>query len=420
MTAQVNRVNPRLQPKALAAVVITLYAAGVRAGEADTSTFSFNAFGTLGMVHSSEDTADFTASYFKPDGAGFSDDWSADVDSLLGAQVTVNLTPRLVAVVQVIAEENYDDTYRPHIEWANIKYDFTPDFSVRLGRTVLPLALLSDTRKVGYTYPWVRPPQETYRLVPLTNSDGVDASYRLRSGELTNTVQVGVGRNDTKVPHNAGTIETRNLRVISNTTEFRSFTGHIAYLRSRATLASLNRDLFDAFRQFGPQGIAIADKYSLDDTTFSLISVGGNYDPGDWFVTGEWGRLESHSFVGNTAWHVSGGYRFGQLTPYVTYARTKATYLADSGLDVSTLPPFLAAPAAALNAGLNSILSANAVQNTVSFGGRWDFIKNCSLKLQFDHIRIGAGSSGVLSNTQPGFQLGGEVDIFSATIDFVF
>jgi hypothetical protein len=51
---------------------------------------------------------------------------------------------------------------------------------------------------------------------------------------------------------------------------------------------------------------------------------------------------------------------------------------------------------------------------------RWDFIRNGSLKLQFDHIRMGAGSAGVLTNTQPGFQLGGQVDIFSATFDFVF
>ena len=418
---QMNGVNPRLQTNAVAAIVTaTISASGVCANEADTPDFAFNGFGTLGLVHSSEKQADFTSSFLKPDGAGHSDGWNEDVDSLLGAQVTANLTSQLVAVVQVIAEENYDYTYRPHIEWANIKYEFTPDFSVRFGRTVLPTALLSDTRKVGYTYPWVRPPQETYRLVPLTNSDGVDVSYRLHAGELTNTVQVGVGRHDADLPHNGGTLETRDLRVISNITEFGAFTGHIAYLRAHATLLELNRAVFDVFRQFGPQGVAIADKYSLNDTTVSMISFGAEYDPGHWFVTGEWGRVESRSFIGGTAWHASGGYRFGQLMPYMTYARATGANLSDPGLDVSTLPPFLAEPALALNAGLNSILSSNSVQTTVSLGGRWDFIRNGSLKLQFDHIRMGAGSTGVLTNTQPGFQLGGQVNIFSATFDFVF
>ena len=93
--------------------------------------FSFSGFGTLGLVHSSEKHADFTSSQLKPDGAGYSHNWSADVDSLIGGQVTARFTPKLSAVVQVIAEQNYDNSYRPHVEWANLQYQFTPEFSVR-------------------------------------------------------------------------------------------------------------------------------------------------------------------------------------------------------------------------------------------------------------------------------------------------
>ncbi len=401
-------------------MVTALCSAVACADDADTPDFSFNGFGTLGLVHSSEQHADFTSSYFQPDGAGFSDDWSGVVDSLVGAQLTVDFTARLVAVVQAIAEENYDNTFRPHVEWANIKYEFTPDFSVRVGRVVLPITLLSATRKVGYTYAWVRPPQETYRLVPLTNSDGVDASYRLHAGELTNTVQIGFGRNDSELPDNGGVLETRDLLVVSNTAEIGALTGHVAYLRSHVTLGAINRAVFDNFRQFGPQGAAIADKYSLQHATFAAISLAVNYDPGDWFATGEWGRLQSHSFVGSKSWHVTGGYRFGQFMPYATYGRTKAHHRADPGLDLSTLPAFLVGPATALNAGLAAILSSNIVQDTASVGARWDFMKNASFKLQLDHMRRGAGSNGTLVNIQPGFRLGGAADIFSASIDFVF
>jgi hypothetical protein len=206
MTIQANGVNPRLQTQSIAAIVTAAYAyaSGVCAEEADTPDFSFNGFGTLGVVHSGE----------------------KHVDCLVGAQLSADLTPQLVAVVQVIAEENYDGTFRPHIEWANVKYGFTPDLSVRVGRTVLPVGLLSDTSKVGYTYAWVRPPQETYRLVPVTDSDGVDVSHRLRSGELTNTVQIGFCSNEAKLPNDGGTLESEDLLVISNTTHFGAFTGH--------------------------------------------------------------------------------------------------------------------------------------------------------------------------------------------------
>jgi hypothetical protein len=47
-------------------------------------------------------------------------------------------------------------------------------------------------------------------------------------------------------------------------------------------------------------------------------------------------------------------------------------------------------------------------------------MRNTDLKLQFDHNRNDAGSTGNLINLQPGFQLGGSFDVFSITVDFVF
>jgi len=82
---------------------------------------SFAAFGTGGVVHSDERQADFARSMIIPRGAGYSSAWSADVDTLLGGQVTLTATPKLSAVVQVVAEHGWDNSYRPHVEWANVK-----------------------------------------------------------------------------------------------------------------------------------------------------------------------------------------------------------------------------------------------------------------------------------------------------------
>jgi hypothetical protein len=127
--------------------------AGVHAEDIDAATpapmFLFSGFGTLGIVHSSENQADFVSSNLKPNGAGYTRSWSATVDSLLAAQVTANFTPQLSAVLQVIAEQNYDGSWGPHVEWANIKYEFTPDLSLRAGRIVQPAFLVSDYRKVA-------------------------------------------------------------------------------------------------------------------------------------------------------------------------------------------------------------------------------------------------------------------------------
>jgi opacity protein-like surface antigen len=392
-------------------LVMMLYAASISAEELKASIFSFNSFGTLGVVHSSQKQADFTSSTLKPNGAGYSHAWSADVDSLIGGQITATFTPKITAVLQVISEQNYDNTYRPHIEWANIKYQATPHFSIRVGRTVLPTFLFSGTRKVAYTYPWVRPPLEVYNQEPVTASDGVDVQYHVHIGDFTHILQANYGGSKQTMPDRKA-IKEEQAWGATYSVEYHAATVHLAYQHAILTIDAV-KPLFDAFRQFGPQGAAIADKYGADKKPFSIIAIGATYNPGEWFITSEWTHTETRSFLGNqTGWYVSGGYRLGKFTPYLIYAQATADNLFDPGLAIP--------PAAGLDAGLNSLLSKKPVQNTISIGSRWDFMANVALKVQYDHTDIGAGSTGTLINIQPDFEKGSKVNVFSATLDFVF
>lgn len=406
----------------MALLTMTLCAADARADELEAPMFVFSGFGTLGVVRSSEDRADFVSdNVFIPNGAGHTRRWSGDVDSVIAVQANANLTPRLSAVVQVVSEQNYANSYRPRVEWANVKYAFTPDFSFRVGRVVLPGYLVSDYRRVGYAMPWVRPPIEVYTLLANSSSDGVDVSYRLRVGELTNTLQGTYGESELKASAAGGTIEGRNAGSLTYRGEYRATTLHVAYVRADLTAPAFNR-LFAGFRRFGPEGVAIADRYDVNDRLVTFVGIGAAYDPGDWFVMGEWGTRDTRSVLGErTSWYVSSGYRSGNFTPYVTYAQTRGnSNTSDPGLTLSGLPPALAGAAAGLNGSLNAILGNLPTQKTVSLGARWDFARSAALKLQFDHTRIDSGSSGMLINRQPGFEQGGTFNVFSATLDFVF
>ena len=393
---------------------------GASAAESDRPTFSFSGFGTLGMVHSNEDRADFATSAVKPSGAGYTRSWSPDVDSRIGAQIVGDFNSRLSATVQVIAEQRYDDKYTPHLEWANIKYQVTPELSVRAGRTVLASFIFSDSIKVGYANPWVRPPVEVYSLVPISNIDGVEATYTPHFGGFVHTLSGIYGRSNLRLP-DGGVSKSRQQWIISDTVEYGPATARIAYLNADMSIASLN-ELPNAFRQFGPEGIALADRYDVIHTPIRFLSVGGMYNPGDWFAVAEWGASDLGSLLGKrTAWYASGGYRIGEFTPYVTYAGAKAnSHTSDPGLSVSSLPPQLAGPAVALNAALNVLLSSIPVQKAIAVGARWDFMNGATLKVQYDHNRLGAGSPGTLVNLQPDFQRGGTVSLFSATLDFVW
>jgi hypothetical protein len=403
----------------IAVLAAALYASAACAADFGGVEFTLGAFGTLGVVHSSEEQADFTSSVIKPTGAGFSHAWSNDVDSVVGAQVSADFTKQLSAVVQVISQQESDDSYRPAVQWANIKYQVTDDFTARVGRTVMPFLLYSDSRLVGYTRPWLRLPPQVYSLSPLTRSDGLDISYRIHVGEWTNTAQGLVGTQDINLA-SAGTAKARDIEVISLTSERGPLTARLVYQQAHVSVASLD-PLFDAFRQFGPQGIVIANTYDVSEKHFSAIGAGASYDPGNWMVVAEWTRVTTHSVLGRTSgWYASSGYRLGNFMPYGIFAQGKADNLSASGLSTAELPPFLFGPATGLNGALNSILRTKNVSNTLSVGARWDFFKNLDLKLQYDHTRIGAGSTGALANVQPGFQTGSTFSLTSATLDFVF
>jgi hypothetical protein len=414
-------------PKTFFAVVVTLAVSfpGQAGAQNSASTLSFAGFGTLGVVHSSESDADFTSSAFEARGAGYSRRLSPEVDSVIAAQVTAQVGSRFTVVVQLLSQENYDNNYRPEVEWANVQYQVTPDFSVRVGRTAAASFLVSDTRRIGYANPWVRPPVELYSLVSVTSNDGADLSYRVRMGAATDTLHLSVGRINYRFPLLGGSdVERANARqqfAVDDTFEHGSTTLHVSYGQAHVTIP-LFAPLFAGFRQFGAQGEGIADLYDVDNRIISFLGAGASYNPGPWFLTAEWGRVDAHSVIGEkTAWYASCGYRLAQWTPYLTFANLRANSVtSDPGLSLTGLTPSLAAAAAGLNAGLNATLASIARQSTVSVGTRWDFARSADLKLQYDHTRLGAGSPGVLIDLQPGFRTGTSVNLVSLAVDFVW
>lgn len=419
-----NARSQYLPYKLLAALLAALgLANAVRAQDDGAPAYAFSGFGTLGVVHSSENQADYTNSpWYKPSGAGYSRDWSPDVDSRLGLQLDARFSPQWSAVVQVISQQRYDNTYIPTVEWANVKYAPNPDASVRLGRSVMSTFLYSDYRNVGYALPWVRPPLSVYNLMPANYNDGIDASYRFHWGGATHTVQGFYGGGNQKSPPDGANNPDTDSWGLFNTFESGPTTLRLAYQKSTLSLNDRINGFFDQFRQFGPAGVALADKYDANKKPTVFWGVSASYDPGRWFVMGEWGLSDlTPSFMGKQiAWYVSSGYRWGDVTPYAVYANSRMlSNTSDPGLDLATVPPAMVGYAAGLNAGLNGFLSPTT-GTTVALGARWDFTRNMALKVQYDHMTLDPNSYGLLINLQPGFQRGGQVDLISAVLDFVF
>src|SRR6186713_2156598 len=189
VTTSAEGVGMRIAIKPLTAALLVIgFASGAAHGQSMPG-FKLSGFGTLAATHSSEQHADYVTSITQPNGSGFTRDWSGGPDSKLGVQADVAFTGSLSGVVQLVSQHKYDNSFEPHIEWANIKYQATPDLAVRVGRIALPFFMYSDNRLVNYTQPWVRPPIEAYMVNPNTSNDGVDVMYRARFGGFTHNLQ---------------------------------------------------------------------------------------------------------------------------------------------------------------------------------------------------------------------------------------
>ena len=352
-------------------------AAGAAHAEDASNMFSYSGFGTVGATHSSSTDGDYVGTLYQTSGAGATRTWDMGVDSKLGVQVNAKFTDQLSAVVQVVAMDRTDDTFGPRFEWANLQYAITPDLKVRVGRTALPTYMVSDTRMVGYSNPWVRAPLETYNLLPLTNVDGADLSYKARIGSVNNTVQVLDGRTSIDIVAGDGTIvrgiTARQLEGINDSIEVGALTIRAGYTRSNVDLP-------------------LAPGYAID-FALKLLNIGAVYDPGTWFVQGEFSRTELPSLQPTEkAYYLTAGYRLGSFTPYATYSKVSP----DQGA---------------------ALVSYD--QKTTSVGVRWDAMKNTDVKLQLDRVSLGNGNTGYFTNVQPALA-GSTVNVVSVAVDFVF
>jgi hypothetical protein len=401
-----------------------LFFAGICAGPVQAQMapeFRFSGFGTLGAVHSDSRLADFTNSTVQPNGAGFTRPTSMTPDTKLGVQLDAIFNNSLSAVAQVVSQQNYNNSFTPEFEWANVKWRVNENLSVRVGRIAAPTFMLSDTRLIGYSQTFVRPPVEVYAVHPITRNDGFDLMYSSEIGSVHNTAQAFYGKTEARVPQ--AKAKTDPGWGLNDTVQWGDLSVRAGYTSNRSKIDSPQyQQLIDAYRALSnvlppplnAEAERLANTYDSNGKTTQFISLGGIYDPGKYFVMSEFVQvLGSATEADSKDWYVAGGWRFGNFTPYVMYAQARGNIPVEPGLPVPGLAP--------LNAGLNMALnnSVSGSQDTATLGVRWNFYRNMDLKAQYDHVQTRRNSGGRFENVQPGFA-GSSVNLFSLALDFIF
>jgi hypothetical protein len=131
---------------------------------------------------------------------GISDSWSLQNDSVIGVQGAWRINPQLEAVVQAMSRYSYNGTFNPEISWAYVKYEPTPNLSLRAGRLGTEFFMMADSRWVGYSFLTVRPPGDYFWYLPFYTIHGADAALTVPLGESLLRGKVFYGLSNGKIP----------------------------------------------------------------------------------------------------------------------------------------------------------------------------------------------------------------------------
>lgn len=374
---------------------------------ADGPTYKFSGFGTLAGTVTNDSDLQFRSSMNQSKGANSTLDLG--VDSKLGLQGVVDFGSGMTVTGQVLAQRRrVDDTADSNrdfdlgVEWLMAQYSPTSNLDLRLGRVVLPAFMISDSRNVTYTQPWLRAPLEVYGQMPLTTLDGVQAVWRIPVGAAVFSIQPSFGKSAPNVSVSGLTIKPDYARVASLNASFEygDWLARVGQVRGNnvntalelapGMLPTLVFDMKDTFTNFGVQfdnGSAIVMAEYATRRMNDLPTAPAGFGPAElagWGMSGYAGQ----PLAKTDHWYVAGGWRFGKWLPMLAYGRTTdksaAATPANTGVDLSL---------------------------------RYDLMTNVALKAQFSRYQSQDGVAFVAPTTAANDK---KVNILSAGLDFVF
>ncbi len=393
-------------------------------GQNDHARTTFSGFGTLGYVHDDSSHHAFTRDLAQSIDVSSNSTWKAD--TRLGLQLVHTVGPTLEFVGQLVIRDQAQASLDRSIEWAFVGYRPTSELNLRAGRVGVDVFLMSDSRHIGYSYPWVRPPMEAYAWMPLYYLEGGDITWQKDGLDATWRVKAQAGKGRMRIPffNRILNFETKAFWDATVSRETGPLTLKAGYAGFRAAkqgpieelLAGLDSVAGAGLGPFSDEAAQLRGDVSFKDARIGYSSIGAAYDDGVWLLQSELSNVTGSTAIvprGQRA-YVSVGRRFGAWTPYVLLATSRSPGARTAVNDWSPL-----GPAAALQAGAIGAINATRIaQKTVALGVRWDFHNSAALKVQWDSVR-GESNGWALWSKDREFEAA-RVNLLSTTLDFSF
>jgi len=294
----------------LAVCLASLPALAVEQGE-----YQLNGFGTVGVTHmGGENDLDYGIQGQTNDG------WRGDQLSKLAVQLRYGITDTL-SVTGQLGTKPTQDSWSAGPGNLYLAWEANDNLTLRGGRLGTPIYMYSETLNVGFSYPWLRLPEEVYSLVQVASHDGADALYNRSTAIGTLSFQLAGGQ-----------AIKRDYYAVDDTHDF-------DYRDVFAANLALSTDNFGTFRV----GYAEADlQVTVDDVITNALgnqqnylfreldgqkgkfsSLGHQYDNGTWLSAAEAVKLsiENSGDAETNAFYIMGGRRLGDYLAHVTYGQ---------------------------------------------------------------------------------------------------
>ncbi len=394
----------------------------------DEFSFQVDGFGSLGLSLSDSDSLGFIRDYHQKESIERGKiAWLADSD--LGVQFAAQYA-NFSTVLQLLARERLDnDPYR-FVNYAYIDVRLGKGFTLRLGKNPLELYLSSDNRAVGYSLLPLRPVSEFYTMLFEESYPGVDLIYRTRFRDGVLTFQGFTGTFCASLfPEGGGGDTFRYDPMVGFVAKYNNEAGlfSASYLWGNVTDVTplIREQLFPALTSLESYGVPGAEEFAkmarIDDVPVHYFIVGASTEMGAWQLRGE-ANFFLLNYVGNTRMasaYLQAGYAMGNWTPYVILAGgyTKKDKVEIPAAYLAGLPQEAAFIADTAN-GIYKRLAFNQV--SVNLGVRWDFHSKMAMKIQWGYYHVQGGGILLWNALDSEAYNGGDVNILSTSIDFVF
>ncbi len=294
----------------LAVCLASLPALAVEQGE-----YQFNGFGTVGVTHmGGESDLDYGMQGQTNDG------WRGDQLSKLAVQLRYGITDTL-SVTGQLGTKPVQDSWEVGPGNLYLAWQANDNLTLRGGRLGTPIYMYSETLNVGFSYPWLRLPEEVYSLVQLTSHDGGDVLYNRSTDIGTLSFQVAGGqaiKRDHYALDDMQELDYRDVfatNLALSTDNFGTFRVGYAEADLQITLDETITNVFGAQEnvQFN----------ALDAQKGKFSSIGHQYDDGTWLSAAEAVKLtiEQDDDAETNAFYIMGGRRFGDYLAHVTYGQ---------------------------------------------------------------------------------------------------